>query len=61
MPEAKRGDPMRTAEKAFVKTLRGHESDERVRLAAEHDAQTEAKIARLRELRLAKEAEEGRD
>ena len=47
---------MRAGEKAFKQTLRDVQSSERERQAAEDDAQIEAKIARLRELRLAKEA-----
>lgn len=56
MADETRSAAMRAGEKAFKQTLRDVQSSERERQAAEDDAQIEAKIARLRELRLAKEA-----
>lgn len=58
MADENRSAPMRAAERAFKQTLRTHQVDQRVREATEGEAETEAKIARLRQLRLAKEAEE---
>lgn len=49
---------MRAGERVFKQALRDQQSDERERQKAEADAAEDAKIARLRALRLAKEAEE---
>lgn len=61
MDGAKRLQPMLAAERAFKRTLRDHQSKERERQAAEADANQDAKIARLRAARLAKEAAERKD
>lgn len=56
MSDDPRSTAMRAGEKAFKQTLRESQSDARERQAAEDEASLEAKIARLRAARLAKEA-----
>lgn len=51
-------DPQRAEAAALKKSLKARQSEERVREHAEAETRADAKIARLRELRLARAAEE---
>ena len=57
MTDDTRTAPMRAAERAFKQTVRDQQAIQRERDASEHEAATEAKIARLKEMRLARDAE----
>ena len=58
MADSHKSDAMRAGERAFKQTLRDHQADTREREATASDTAQDAKIARLREARLAKEAAE---
>ena len=58
MTDENRSAPMRAAERAFKQVVRDQQSDRREREASEGEAATEAKIARLKAARLAREADE---
>lgn len=58
MANWKMPEPMRAGERALRQTLRDQRSDERERQRAEAETAEDTKIARLRQLRLAKEATE---